>query len=397
MIPFNTDAPVYYFPWGTIGLIVVNVVAFFATGAGDPTGVEPWILPYGGGFHPVQWITSVFMHGDFGHLFGNMLFLWGFGLIVEGKLGWQRFVPLYLSLGALQCLLMQVLTYNGVESSGQLGASAAIYGLLTISLVWAPRNELTCLMLWMTFPVIEIPIWAFSLIYLSMEIILAVWSQAITSEFLHLTGAGLGLIAAIVLLRAGLVDCEGWDLLTLWGWPSVPNAQHSAVNTRRVNAPPREKKRNSKSQATPAAGDESERKLPAKSIRKFYELLDEKSGSGALAAYQRIRHLAPDWQIQKPQLQTLIDLLLQDRVWSDAVKLMDESLQRFPDEYDTALRLASVLVEEQQRPAFALRVLATIPPQALSEAQELVCARLERKSLDLQEDGVIELEGEAWT
>ena len=101
LIPINTDAPLYHFPYATIGLIFANVVCFAATGfALKPDRLEPWLLQYGEGLNPLEWIPAAFAHGGFMHLIGNMFFLWGFGLVVEGKLGWKRFIPLYFAMAA---------------------------------------------------------------------------------------------------------------------------------------------------------------------------------------------------------------------------------------------------------------------------------------------------------
>ena len=59
LIPINTDAPLYHFPYATIGLIVANVVCFAATGfAMNDRLLEPWMLEYGNGINPLEWITA---------------------------------------------------------------------------------------------------------------------------------------------------------------------------------------------------------------------------------------------------------------------------------------------------------------------------------------------------
>jgi membrane associated rhomboid family serine protease len=63
------------------------------------------LLQYGAGLKPWQWMTSIFMHAGIGHLLGNMIFLWAFGLIVEGKIGWLPFTLLYLAIGCGQSAL----------------------------------------------------------------------------------------------------------------------------------------------------------------------------------------------------------------------------------------------------------------------------------------------------
>ena len=96
--------------------------------------------------HPLQWVTSPFLHADLMHLIGNMIFLWAFGLVIEGKLGWLRFAALYLGMGVAQSAFEQVCTL-GFGEGGSLGASAIIYGLMVMAMVWAPRNEMSCLLL----------------------------------------------------------------------------------------------------------------------------------------------------------------------------------------------------------------------------------------------------------
>jgi membrane associated rhomboid family serine protease len=86
LIPYSTDAPIYHWPITTVLLIAVIVLAFCGEVA-NPDQVSAFILAFGDGLHPLQWLTCNFMHADFFHIAGNMVFLWCFGLIVEGKLG----------------------------------------------------------------------------------------------------------------------------------------------------------------------------------------------------------------------------------------------------------------------------------------------------------------------
>ncbi len=106
IIPYSTDAPIYYFPWMTITLIVVNCVTFALTGMGMHN--EGWLLQYGNGLHPLEWVAYSFLHFGPVHLLGNMFFLWAFGIVVEGKLGWWKFLSIYLAIGIVGGFLIQV-------------------------------------------------------------------------------------------------------------------------------------------------------------------------------------------------------------------------------------------------------------------------------------------------
>ena len=86
-------------------------------------------------FDPVRLLASAFLHGDVGHLFGNMLFLVIIGLLVEGALGPWRFGAVYL-LGAVGANLAS-LAFHWGDATGGLGASGAIAALMgCFCLVW---------------------------------------------------------------------------------------------------------------------------------------------------------------------------------------------------------------------------------------------------------------------
>ena len=134
--PYGTDAPIYHWPFTTVALIVVNALVLCAELA-SPEQVAPFILVFGDGLHPVQWITNNFLHAGPFHLVGNMLFLWSFGLVVEGKLGWYKTLAVYLGIGTVYGLIVQSLMLG--SSGGALGASGVIFGSMAMCLVWAPK------------------------------------------------------------------------------------------------------------------------------------------------------------------------------------------------------------------------------------------------------------------
>ena len=77
-------------------------------------------MAFGDGLHPMQWITCNFLHAGLLHLVGNMLFLWSFGLIIEGKLGWYKTLAVYLGIGVVQGAIVQVLML-GSHGGGHWG------------------------------------------------------------------------------------------------------------------------------------------------------------------------------------------------------------------------------------------------------------------------------------
>ncbi|MFN0051852.1 MAG: rhomboid family intramembrane serine protease [Planctomycetales bacterium] len=222
LIPWKAETPSYsgathigHFPWVTIGLIIGNVVTYFLTGWGDPDLILPWSLEYGNGMHPVQWISHLFMHMEALHLIGNMLFLWVFGMVVEGRLGWWKFLLVYLGLGIAEGLFEQLATF-WFEEGFAAGASGAIYGLLAMSLIWAPDTEIQWLLIVRSFGMraawdeVQIPVLGMAVIYIGMDILTALFANfRVGTATLHVIGAVLGGIGAVALLRLRWVDCEG--------------------------------------------------------------------------------------------------------------------------------------------------------------------------------------------
>ena len=83
--------------------------------------------------------TAMFMHGGWGHIAGNMLYLWIFGDNVEHRFGTARFVAFYLVSGIVATLVQVAMDPDGLVPN--LGASGAIAGVLGAYLVLFPRNR----------------------------------------------------------------------------------------------------------------------------------------------------------------------------------------------------------------------------------------------------------------
>ena len=234
LIPYGTDASVYHPPIATVGVIAINAAMFLATGMGHHYGGESdWLILEYDRINPLQWVTAAFMHATWCHLIGNMIFLWCFGLIIEGKLGWQRFACLYLGLSLADGAIGQIPMFLFTDGQGgALGASGVIYALLAISMIWAPQNDIHFFYAWGLWFVgtIEIPIIVVGCFYIAVEFVnstLVGWRMS--TPVLHLLGATVGIPFAVFMLQAKLVDCEGWDLFTRMGWNSRLRPKHFNV------------------------------------------------------------------------------------------------------------------------------------------------------------------------
>ncbi len=375
IFPWNTDAPIYYFPFATIGLIVVNTLVFLALVSGTVSNPEDWVLIYGDGWHPLQWITSNFVHAGWMHLIGNMIFLWGFGLVVEGKIGWWRFLIVYFGIGISECAIEQSLTQNVVGAS--LGASAILYGLLAIALVWAPRNEMSCVLLVTRVHTFDMPILAFSGLYLALEIVSLWWADfGISSSMLHLAGAVIGFGVGVAMLKLDWVDCENWDLFAVM---AGREGKEPAVTQR----------------PEPVSAANREARL-ADAQSRLQELFAAGQIDGALALHLALSRSMKDWELSERDLLTLIKGLHAQKNWIGSIPLMADYLRRWPERgAKMRLKLAQILIG-QQRPAQALEVLAKIAPGTLDSKLEAMKKSLERQAEELRDSGVMELDSQDW-
>jgi len=373
LIPWDTDAPCYHFPWATIGLIVLNVLLFGALVVTGGEGFEDWILTFGDGLHPLQWISNHFLHADVMHLVGNMIFLWAFGLVVEGKLGWKVFLPLYLAMGLVYGLIIQIVMSHG--EGGALGASGVIYSLLMMCLLWAPKNEFSCLLiLGFRISTFEMPIMAFAGLYLALQLVFA-WLRnfSMSSEMLHLTGAGIGLVVGWVMMRREWVDCEGWDLLSVWAGREGEKKIEKAAEQPKVEEFPLSRLNEAHDQ-----------------VRRFVQ---EGNAAAALTLDNKMTSLTPEWMILESDLLALIKLFQQEKKWQSSVDLLVRYIKRFPQRcHLQRLRLAQILTLQIDRPQKALDVLAKVNASALTPEQAEFKRKLEIEAKKRAADAELEVE-----
>jgi membrane associated rhomboid family serine protease len=385
-IPYGTDAPVYYWPYTTVGLIVVNVLAFALTFAA-PEQAAPFILLFGDGLHPLQWVTSAFLHGGLVHLLGNMVFLWSFGLIIEGKLGWYKTLALYLGLAAAQSAIVQFFMLG--SEGGALGASGAIFGLMAMSLIWAPENKIECYLVVFYYFVrvseFEVKVIVLVGLFLLFQLVVAMFTKmAMSSEVLHLVGAGVGLPVAILMLKLGWVDCEHWDLFSVWSGRNTMSALERAEADERK--PARVKQR---------AKEEQERRDAA--LRQIQEIMHSGQPLFALKAHQRMARELPDWTLPEPVLLALIQALHQQNLWAESIPPMVEYLARYTEKAAAVrLKLAQILVVEQKRPVQALKVMARIGRATLDSRQQEFLGKLEARARQLHEQKPYEIADQDW-
>ena len=150
MIPLRDHNPSGKTPWVTYGLIAVNIVVFGLTMLMDTPALERFVYSFAvipaaiiQGRGLVSLITSMFLHGGWAHLLGNLWFLHIFGDNIEDALGHGRFLVFYLTCG-LTGSILQILVSPG-STIPMLGASGAIAGVMGGYLAMFPRARVDTL------------------------------------------------------------------------------------------------------------------------------------------------------------------------------------------------------------------------------------------------------------
>lgn len=203
MIPLRDDNPTELFPLFTIGIIVACVAAWvFIQGAGlspqvlnesvcalgaIPAEITGRVVGQGpcrlGGLTWPTLFTSMFLHGGWMHLIGNLWFFWIFGNNVEDSMGRGRFLVFYLLTGLIASATQVAL--DPTSPVPTVGASGAIAGIMGAYMVLYPRARVHTLFFFLIFfKVIPLPAW----VILGYWILIQVVSQA--------SGAGGGVAYA---------------------------------------------------------------------------------------------------------------------------------------------------------------------------------------------------------
>ena len=153
MIPLNDENPTELTPWMTVLLIITNLfVWFYVQGAGvDFQQLEASVMVFGAqpceitgncqvtGPGASALITSMFMHGGWGHLLGNMLFLWVFGNNIEDSMGHFRFLAFYLVCGLAASFAH--IFFSPASQVPMVGASGAISGIMGAYILLYPSAK----------------------------------------------------------------------------------------------------------------------------------------------------------------------------------------------------------------------------------------------------------------
>jgi membrane associated rhomboid family serine protease len=159
MIPIRDVIPSRTTPVVTVTIIVLNALAWLFELSLPDDVRQAFLTQYGvvpADFQPLSLITSMFLHGSWWHIIGNMWYLWIFGDNVEDELGHGRFIFFYLACGIAAALGQIVIDPSSTLPT--IGASGAIAGVMGAYFVLYPRSRvLTLLPFFLFWELVELP------------------------------------------------------------------------------------------------------------------------------------------------------------------------------------------------------------------------------------------------
>ncbi len=209
MIPLRDVIPSRTVPFVTVTIILLNAAAWILEISMAPRELNRFLATYGvvpAAFRPVTLFTSMFLHGGWSHVIGNMWYLWIFGDNIEDEFGHGRFLIFYLLCGLTAALGQIVMEPASLLPT--IGASGAIAGVMGAYFVLYPRSRVLTLVPIFFFNVIEVPAIALLGFWFLMQLFNAgaVASMANTGQggvafAAHVAGFVVGVIGVFVFRR----------------------------------------------------------------------------------------------------------------------------------------------------------------------------------------------------
>ena len=182
LIPLRDDIPTVLWPLVTVTFILANVAVFVYELTLEPRMLDSFIgrmgmIPATLVENPIHgtagyWtpISSMFLHGGWMHLLGNMLYLWIFGNNIEDSTGHLRFIAFYLLVGLAAAATHVIL--NPTSTVPTVGASGAVSGVLGGYLLLFPHARVkTLVTLGWFITITHLPAWVLLLIWIGMQVL----------------------------------------------------------------------------------------------------------------------------------------------------------------------------------------------------------------------------------
>ena len=341
--PIRTDRRLKRIPWVNYALITINLLVFLLT-VGQLDDVNQYLrlglpmelvaeqVPLAGYYlNPNapqlhQFLSYQFLHAGWGHLLGNMLFLYVFGNSVEDRLGRMAYLLFYLA-GGVMAGLGHVLS----ETSPVLGASGAVAGVTGAFLALFPLSNVTVLYWFIIIGAIEVSGIVVIGLQIVMNVVLQFYGGDNVAYLAHLAGYAYGFAIGTLLLLSGILPREPYDMLALLErrrrrtqfqrmarsgyqpWEHSKAAKPTSAHVR---------------QEAPPLNSEQEALLRRRSA--ISQALAQHDAPTAAQRYRELLADHPDQVLGQQQQLDLANQLMSDAHYADAARAYELFLQTYP-------------------------------------------------------------------
>jgi membrane associated rhomboid family serine protease len=203
MIPLRDVIPSRTTPYITVTIIILNVLAWLYELTMPPRQLNAFLYLYGvvpATFSAPTLITSMFLHGGWMHVIGNMWYLWIFGDNVEDRVGHGRFIIFYLLCGMAAALGQMAI--DPTSTLPTIGASGAIAGIMGAYFVLYPQSRvLTLVTIIFFWELVELP----AIVLLGFWFLMQLFSAGAIAVTASTNGGGVAFMAHVVGFVCGLV------------------------------------------------------------------------------------------------------------------------------------------------------------------------------------------------
>jgi membrane associated rhomboid family serine protease len=228
-------------------LIITNILIFIIElffGNEIINGIDPSGLG-GLGFRPIYLtpnyfpqlytlFTSMFIHANFAHIFGNMFVFFFVGTALEERIGWNKFLIIYLATGVFGALTQSLISLG--SGTSLIGASGAIFGVMGALAYSFPRDEVVMPVGIGIMFITKIKVIYAVLIFVALETFLALFfiPGDNTAHFAHLGGFFSGAIIAALIVKNKKVD-SSMSFKTVYTNPFIKEKPGGGINLDELN------------------------------------------------------------------------------------------------------------------------------------------------------------------
>ena len=329
ILPLKTDCPPHRKPIINYTIIGLNVLIFVMINYFIPSDTSKRLLDMFmldcNAPKLYQFVSYSFLHADWGHLLGNMLFLYIFGNSINDKLGNVEYLLFYLASAVVSGA-----GYAMMSSAHLLGASGAIASVTAAFLILFPRSNIVAL-IWIFFFITTMEFSSLFLIAIKMIL----WDNIVAPAFsripthiaykAHLIGYSFGALVSLFLLAVRALDRDQFDILALWARAIKRRRFAYSMSNVQYGKPIEAKITDSE-----LSDITKELQIEAKLKSEIAQALARYDWNSAINKYFELLKLNPDAVLHRKMQLEIANHLMADKQYEQAANAYEKYLKHYP-------------------------------------------------------------------